>query len=176
MTKIILSAIAILFLATCPAFGGEEALITVESSAFDDGEAMPDKYSLSDDNVSPPISWSDVPSNTKSVAVICEDPDAPSGLWVHWVVFNIPSDISALPEDLPDEGVLAGGIIQGVNDFGRIGWDGPAPPEGVHRYIFRVYGLDSMLGLGPGASRKELLSAMDGHIIARGSMTGTYEK
>ncbi|MBP7056167.1 MAG: YbhB/YbcL family Raf kinase inhibitor-like protein [Candidatus Omnitrophica bacterium] len=150
--------------------------MTVESSAFDDGEAMPDKYSLSDDNVSPPISWSDVPSNTKSVAVICEDPDAPSGLWVHWVVFNIPSDISALPEDLPDEGVLAGGIIQGVNDFGRIGWDGPAPPEGVHRYIFRVYGLDSMLGLGPGASRKELLSAMDGHIIARGSMTGTYEK
>lgn len=176
MLRIIFSAILLLSFISCPAYGVREAVITVESSAFDDGEEIPAKYSLGGKNVSPPISWSGLPRFAKSLAILCEDPDAPAGIWTHWVIFNIPPNTQALPEDLPDDGILPGGMLHGINDFGRLGWDGPAPPEGIHRYVFEVYALNTMLDLGPGIKRSDLLEAMKGHVIGRGRLIGTYER
>lgn len=176
MLRIIFSIIAMLTVTSSPAYSAKEAVLTVESSAFDDGEQMPYKYSLSGPNISPPISWSGVPKNAKSVAIICDDPDTSRGIWTHWVVFNIPPGLSALPENLPDEEILPSGIAQGVNDFGRVGWDGPSPPEGTHRYIFEVYALDAMLDPGHGITRSGLIDAMKGRIIGRGKLVGIYER
>jgi len=176
MLRSIFSIIIISLCLTGLAHSANEAVIAVDSSAFEDGEEIPGQYSLSGSNISPPISWSGLPQGAKSVAVICNDPDAPKGRWAHWVIFNIPPDVSALPENLPDDGVLPRGIIQGINDFGRIGWDGPSPPKGTHRYVFEVYALDKMLDLEPGTSRSHLLRVMKGHVIGRGKLIGTYER
>lgn len=156
------------------AYAGSDARIEVRSSAFDDGAPIPARHSFAAENISPPLSWGPLPGATQSVAVICVDPDAPRGAWTHWIVFNVPAGAGNLPEDLPDDPRLPDGSLQGTNDFGAVGWDGPAPPKGTHRYVFHVYALDTVLPLEAGAGRPELLAAMKGHVLAQGQVTGTY--
>jgi Raf kinase inhibitor-like YbhB/YbcL family protein len=126
--------------------------------------------------VSPPLTWSDLPSGTKSLTLIAEDPDAPKKTWVHWVIFNIPPGNVGLPEDVRHDGELPNGARQGVNDFGRVGYGGPCPPSGVHRYFFRLFALDTLLELAPGANKEEVLEAMQGHILGEGTVMGEYRR
>ena len=138
---------------------------------------IPDGYTCDGKNISPEISWSDAPKKTVSFALICDDPDAPFGTWTHWVVYNIPVDVSKLDEGLPKDGALENGILQGVNDFGEIGFGGPCPPPGkAHRYFFRLYALDMMLKLEKGAAKKDLEKLMVGHILAEAGIYGLYQR
>lgn len=152
------------------------AMLDVSSGAFKDGDQMPLRHGYRNENLSPAISWSGVPAQAKSIAMICDDPDAPGGDWVHWVIFNIPATASGLPEGVKHGDRLPDGAIQGTNDFHKVGYDGPAPPSGVHRYYFKVYALDSMLDLKPRATKKELLRAMSGHILGEGSVMGRFRR
>jgi Raf kinase inhibitor-like YbhB/YbcL family protein len=155
---------------------GEMAL-TVSNSAFKEGDRIPAKYTCQGQDVSPPLAWGEPPAGTQSVALIVDDPDAPGGVFTHWVLFNIPPDSRELPEAVPIQAELARGALQGKTDFGRIGYGGPCPPPGrPHRYQFTLYALDQPLGLEGGASKKQLLSAMEGHILAQGQLTGTYQR
>lgn len=150
--------------------------IKIESSAFKYGEFIPVKYTCDGENVSPPLKWSGSPANTKSFALISDDPDAPIGDWVHWVMYNIPPNIFELAEKIPADKILKNGAIHGLNDFRKFGYGGPCPPSGVHRYFFKIYALDTMLDLPPGATKKQLLDAMKNHIIAQGELMGKYQR
>lgn len=151
--------------------------IKLTSSAFSEGQPIPAKYTGDGADTSPPLAWSDCPSNTVRLALICEDPDAPVGIWTHWVLFNMPAILRKLDQGVPAEETLADGSRQGKNDFKKIGYGGPAPPKGKpHRYYFKLYALDTKLGLPAGATRKELLIAMKGHILAEGQVMGTYQR
>jgi Raf kinase inhibitor-like YbhB/YbcL family protein len=155
---------------------GEIAMtITLESTAFEAGETIPTKHTCDGDDVSPPLSWGEVPEGSESIALICDDPDAPRGTWVHWVVFGLPPDTRQLPEGIPADPALQDGAVHGTNDFGRSGYGGPCPPAGpAHRYYFRLYALDSELQLDPGASKQDLVAAMEGHILGEGELMGRY--
>lgn len=149
--------------------------LTVLSAAFLAGAAIPQAHALS--GGSPPLSWSALPAGTKSVAIICDDPDAPSGDWVHWVIFNLPPDTQKLDAGVPKSARLPNGAVQGVNDFDETGYDGPAPPPGrPHRYLFKVYALDTKLDLDSRARKKDVLKAMKGHVLAEGKLMGTYRR
>jgi Raf kinase inhibitor-like YbhB/YbcL family protein len=149
--------------------------IDVSSAAFEEGANIPKQYTEDGEDVSPPLRWSDPPPATKSFALLCEDPDAPRGTWVHWVLFNLPADQRQLEQAVPAQEVLDHGAKQGTNDFRKIGYGGPAPPAGKpHRYFFKFYALDSMLDLAPGATKGQLLAAMKGHILAEGHLMGRY--
>ncbi|RMH97449.1 MAG: YbhB/YbcL family Raf kinase inhibitor-like protein [Calditrichaeota bacterium] len=150
--------------------------ITLKSSAFEDGGMIPAKYTCDGENVSPPLTWEGVPDEAKTLALICDDPDAPMKTWVHWVVFNIPTSVKELPENTPAIRTLANGARQGINDFRRIGYGGPCPPGGTHRYFFKIYALDTELNLEPGATKEDLLKAMEGHILAEGQLMGKYSR
>jgi hypothetical protein len=150
--------------------------IKITSSAFEEGGLIPAKYTCDGADVSPPLQWDAVPEGTKSVALICDDPDAPMGTWVHWVLFNLPSDAKELAENIPAEETLPNGAKQGVNDFGRIGYGGPCPPGGTHRYFFKIYALDTEVGLEAGADKRQLLKAMEGHILEQGQLVGKYKR
>ncbi len=152
----------------------EELIVT--SSAFEAGAMIPAKYTCDGDDVSPPLSWSRPPEGTRSLAVISDDPDAPVGVWVHWVLYNWPVDAGDLPEALPTDAELPNGARQGVSDFGRPGYGGPCPPSGTHRYFFKVYALDAMLDLPAGATKQQLLDAMEGHVLAQGDLMGRYKR
>ena len=146
----------------------------ISSNAFKDSEMIPSKYTCDGEDISPPINFSEVPEGARSLALICVDPDAPSGKWVHWLIYNIPVDMSELKENVAKKEKLAGGILQGINDFGRIGYGGPCPPGGTHRYYFKLYALDTILNLEPGITEKELLKAIFNHNIAETHFTGKY--
>jgi len=148
--------------------------IELKSSAFSEGGSIPDKYSCNGPNVSPPLKWNTIPQDTKSIAIIVDDPDAPRGDWVHWVVYHLPPSLRDLPERIPKDKILGNGGRQGTNDFGKIGYDGPCPPSGTHRYYFRIYALDAEVLTEPGATKAQLLKAMDGHILAEGQLMGRY--
>jgi len=151
--------------------------LDLQSAAFSDGFPVPRDYTADGRNFSPPLSWSDPPEGTKSFALICEDPDAPRGTFIHWVLFNVPGDARELPPNIASTPDLDGGTRQGQNDFGRIGYSGPAPPPGApHRYYFKLYALDTKLGLPPGASKEQLLEAMRGHLLAEGRLFGVYSR
>jgi Raf kinase inhibitor-like YbhB/YbcL family protein len=123
------------------------------------------------------LKWQDAPAGAKSFALICDDPDAPVGDWVHWVIFNIPGDKTGLPEGVEKSGKLPDGALQGKNDFGLKGYGGPAPPAGKpHRYFFKIYALDTMLMLNEGAEKKDVERAMAGHIVGQGQLMGTYQR
>ena len=157
--------------------GEEEKRITVKSTAFAHGGTIPSRYSCSGKNVSPALQWERIPSGTRSICLICDDPDAPAGTWVHWVMFDIPDSARGLPEGVPQGQAITAGARQGKNDFGNLGYGGPCPPPGrAHRYFFRVYALDKVLGLKPGISRADLDEAMKGHILARGELLGTFQR
>lgn len=149
--------------------------IELTSPAFSEGGTIPRKYTCDGDDLSPPLVWRNVPQGTESIALICDDPDAPMGTWVHWVMYDIPPTASGLPEGVPAVETLPDGSKQGINDFKRIGYGGPCPPPGrPHRYFFRIYALDTVPGLGPGATKDALLRSMEGHILAQGQLMGRY--
>ncbi len=150
--------------------------IKIESHSFKNGETIPPKYTCEGENISPHLTWKCKAEGIKTYMVIVEDPDAPNGNFTHWIVYNIPSRINILMENstptknVPDE------VLMGTNDLGRIGYSGPCPPSGVHRYYFRIYGLDTAVHHDSGATKKEVLNKMEGHIIARGELMGKYQK
>lgn len=148
----------------------------VTSSAFNNGEMIPAKYTFDGLNVSPPLSWSNAPAGAKSFALINDDPDAPIGDWVHWIVYNIPPDITGFKENMPNDKSFRDGMMHGTNDFKQPGYLGPSPPSGTHRYYFKIYALDTMLKIAPGATKKELLAAIEKHILAEGCLTGKYKR
>lgn len=150
--------------------------LMVKSSAFKEGEMIPKKYTCDGEDISPPLSWEGVPEGTKSIAIICDDPDAPMGTWVHWVLFNLPPGTNTLPEAVPPEAVLENGARHGINDFRKLGYGGPCPPSGTHRYYFKIYALDIVLGLQSGASKADLLKAMEGHVLSEGQIMGRYKR
>ncbi|HQI00180.1 MAG TPA: YbhB/YbcL family Raf kinase inhibitor-like protein [Deltaproteobacteria bacterium] len=148
----------------------------VESSAFGQGGMIPSRYTCEGNNVSPPLAWKGAPQGTKSIALVADDPDSPKGSWVHWVYYDIPMQVSHLPENISKRSKPDTGGAQGVNDFRNVGYDGPCPPSGTHRYYFKVYALDTVLGLKPGASKKELLKAMEGHVLSEGTLMGRFAR
>ena len=148
----------------------------LKSSSFKEGEMIPQNYTCDAQDVSPALEWSAAPENTISFALICDDPDAPMGTWVHWVYYDIPSETSSLPEDVGSQEKPAGGGTQGISDFGRIGYGGPCPPGGTHRYYFKLYALDIMLDLLPGADKNTLLKKMEGHILDQAELMGRYRR
>ena len=143
----------------------------VRSAAFADGQSVPQKYTCDGQNVSPPLEWSGAPEQTRSIAVICDDPDAPSGTFTHWVLYDVAAKASHLAE-----GSSAGGK-EGVNSFRKSGYGGPCPPpNGAHRYIFHVYALDVESLGGTGLSKQDVMAAMKGHILAEGQVMGRYQR
>lgn len=149
--------------------------LAVISAAFIMGAAIPHRYSGGGENVSPPLEWGPVPEGTRSIAVLCDDPDAPAGDWVHWVLFNLPPDTRKLEQGVPAASRLSSGAVQGLNDYNRSGYAGPWPPPGrPHRYVFKVFALDTMLDLDARARKADLLRAMEGHILARGQLVGAF--
>ncbi len=150
--------------------------IKITSSAFEEGDLIPENYTCDGIDVSPPISWTSVPEGTKTLALICDDPDAPIGTWVHWVLFNLPAATNEIPENILPERTLESGAKQGMNDFHKIGYGGPCPPSGTHRYYFKIFALDIELDLEAGATKPDLLRAMEGHILAEGQLMGRYER
>jgi hypothetical protein len=150
--------------------------IRVESSAFSEGGAIPRQHTCDGRDSSPPLSWSGVPEAAKSLALICDDPDAPGKTWVHWVLYNLPAATRALPEGVPPGKTLSEGGAQGTNDFRKLGYGGPCPPGGTHRYLFKLFALDREVALSPGATKDELLRAMEGHVLAEGKLTGKYSR
>ncbi len=149
---------------------------TIKSTAFHEGEMIPSKYTCEGQDVSVPLEWQSAPSTAKSLALIADDPDAPAGTWVHWVIFNMPPAAAGLPENVPPKESLSNGALQGKNDFGNYGYGGPCPPGGTHRYYFKLYALDSMLKLSAGITKAELLKAMEGHIVAQAQIMGRYSR
>lgn len=148
--------------------------IQISSAAFSEGGAIPKKFTCDGPDVSPQLSWSGAPASTQTFALIMDDPDAPVGTWVHWVLYNLPADTKGLPEGVEKQEQAAGGI-HGRNDFKKFGYGGPCPPPGKpHRYFFRLYALDARLDLKPGATKAEVERAMKGHILAQGQLIGRY--
>jgi len=158
--------------------GGEKQMadIGLESSVFSQNGMIPSKYTCDGQDISPPLSWAAVPDGTTSIALIADDPDAPLGTFVHWVLFNLPGDKGELSENVPKEKTLPEGAAQGINGFRKVGYGGPCPPSGAHRYYFKMYALDKKLELEPGANKPELLAAMEGHILGKGKLMGRYER
>ena len=152
--------------------------LTVTSDAFANGQSIPVKYSCSGKNISPRLAWDEPPAGTQSFALIVDDPDAPVGTWVHWVLFNVPANMRELQEDLPITGKNAepNAMYVGKNSSGNTRYDGPCPPSGTHRYYFKLYALDTTLSLQPGATKEQVLMEMKGHLLAQGELMGTFSK
>ena len=150
----------------------------VKSTAFSNGSEIPRQYTCSGENVSPSLSWSEVPPQARALALIADDPDAPAGTWTHWIMWNIPAHATALSEGVPpSQELLHNGARQGKNDFGRIGYGGPCPPPGrPHRYFFRLYALGAMLDVKSGAARSELETAMMPHVVAQAEWMGLFKR
>ena len=151
-------------------------LMKITSSAFAEGEMIPKQYTCDGKNVSPPLAWSDVPAAVKSFALITDDPDAPAGTWVHWVLFNLPAGQRNLSESVPMDKTLPGGGMQGTSSFRKTGYGGPCPPGGTHRYFFKLYALDGLLLLSNNATAKDLEAAIQGHILAEAQLMGRYKR
>ena len=151
--------------------------LTLTSTRFEQGATIPKRYTCEGENISPALDWSDVPSGTKSLALVCEDPDAPSGMFIHWVMYDIPASERGLAENIAKSEVLPNGSRQGKNGAGKIGYTGPCPPPGKpHRYFFRLFALDAPVSFSQPPTRDELMAAIDAHILARGEVMGTYRR
>lgn len=157
----------------------EKVAMTIQltSSAFAEGGLVPAKYTCDGEGVSPPLQWAGVPGGAKTLALIADDPDAPAGTWVHWVLYGLPPTVTELPEKVPATDSLANGAKQGINDFQRPGYGGPCPPAGTpHRYFFKLYALDTEIPFPPRTAKKDLVRAMEGHILAQGQLMGKYQR
>jgi Raf kinase inhibitor-like YbhB/YbcL family protein len=162
---------------TAPAGGKASMPFGLKSSAFAAGGEIPQKYTCVSGDASPALEWSGAPARTASFAVIMDDPDAPAGTWVHWVLWNLPATTHSLSEGIAKSDHLPDGSRQGRNDFRKTGYYGPCPPPGkTHRYFFRLYALDTTLNLSPGASRGQLDEAMKGHILGEAEYIGTFRR
>ena len=150
--------------------------IKISSSAFEDGGLIPPEYTCDGQDISPPLQWEPVPEGTASIALICDDPDAPMGTFVHWVLFNLPAETSELEGNFPDGETLPNGARQGITDFGKVGYGGPCPPSGTHRYFFKIYALDTKIDLVSVVDKPALLGAMEGHILSQGQLVGKYKR
>jgi len=150
--------------------------LEITSSAFSEDEMIPTRYTCDGPDVSPDLAWSGVPDTAQSLALICDDPDAPMGTWVHWVLFNIPAGTSGLPAEIPPDAALENGARHGTNDFRRLGYGGPCPPGGTHRYFFKLYALDTEPDLASGITKAQLLEVMEGHILAEAQLMGKYKR
>ncbi len=151
-------------------------LFELTSPRFARGEPIPRKYTCDGENISPPLRWSDLPQGTQSLALIADDPDAPIGTWVHWVLYNLPAETRGLPEAIPPDADLPDGSQHGRNSWRRLGYGGPCPPRGPHRYFFNLYALDTVLDLVASASKKQLLRAMERHVLAQAELMGVYAR
>ena len=155
--------------------GGDAMRLT--SSAFQNGADVPRKYTCDAEDISPLLRWEKVPAGTKAFVLIVDDPDAPGGVWVHWVIYDLPADTKELTEGTAKTEALANGAKQGVNDFRRIGYSGPCPPPGsTHRYSFRVYALDAPTNLKRRATKQQVLDAMKGHVLGEAELVGRYKR
>jgi len=155
--------------------GGTAMGFELKSSAFAPSGMIPRKHTCDGSDLSPALEWTGVPDGTRTLALICDDPDAPMGTWVHWVLYNLPGDESGLPEGISPTETIEQGALQGINDFGRIGYGGPCPPPGKpHRYSFRLYALDEKVSLAPGASKRDLMRALENHILGQAELMGKY--
>ncbi len=152
------------------------ATLSLTSSAFTSGQQIPSRYTCDGQDISPPLAWDTPPQGTQSFALIVDDPDAPVGTWVHWVAYDIPASARNLPEAIPAQAKLPGGGMQGKNSWPNLGYGGPCPPSGTHRYYFRLYALDTTLNLDSGATKKEVLKAMEDHVLAVGELMGQYSQ
>jgi Raf kinase inhibitor-like YbhB/YbcL family protein len=173
-----------------PAEDPSKLTIQLHSPAFANGRVIPKQFTCDGSDGSPPLEWSGVPEGARALALICDDPDAPMGTWSHWVLFNLSPRVKVLKEAVPTDETLTPTAIgspessgqetptarQGKNDFGKIGYGGPCPPSGIHRYFFRLYALDQPLELGPRADRGTVLKAIQGHILAEGRLMGKYSR
>lgn len=159
-----------------PPEGEEFMSISLTSSAFQDSKPIPTKYTCDENNISPPLRWSDPPEGTKSFVIVCNDPDAASGTWIHWLLYNIPGDTRSLPEAVSTAPNLADGSSNGKNSWNNSGYEGPCPPSSTHLYSFKIYALDIVLNIDAGANKEILYTIMDGHVLARGELTGTYSR
>ena len=156
--------------------GGKAAALRLSSPAFQGGTPIPTRFTCDGQDVSPPLQWSGAPSETRSFALVCDDPDAPRGTWLHWLLYNLPGDTGELAEGVPPQAQLPSGARQGTNDFGNVGYGGPCPPPGrPHRYFFRLYALDAPLSSADD-SRAALDAAMRGHLLAESTLMGTYQR
>ncbi|MGB9741724.1 MAG: YbhB/YbcL family Raf kinase inhibitor-like protein [candidate division WOR-3 bacterium] len=157
------------------AAGAEGKQFSLSSPAFAAGQKIPPKYTGDGEDVSPALNWDNVPEKTRSFALICSDPDAPVGTFIHWVIYDIPAEVRGLAEGLPRDGVLDNGARQGINGFRNIGYNGPKPPPGKpHRYFFRLYALDTVLEVEPGISAGRLQGLIAGHILSEAELMGVY--
>ncbi len=154
---------------------GEDTDMILTSTAFTNESMIPAKYTCDDEDLSIPLAWSNAPDETVSYALISDDPDAPGGTWIHWVVYNIPGTTTNLAEDASGSGIPES-ALEGTNSWSNIGYGGPCPPSGTHRYYFKLYSLDAMLGLSAGATKAELLAAMAGHILSQAQLMGRYTR
>jgi Raf kinase inhibitor-like YbhB/YbcL family protein len=151
--------------------------IVLVSAAFQPGADIPRKYTCDAEDTSPPLRWANAPSATKSFALIADDPDAPGGTWVHWVIYDLPAETKDLAEGATKTDVLASGAKQGVNDFRKVGYGGPCPPAGAaHRYYFKLYALDAATGLKPRATKQQVLEAIKGHVVGEAELIGRYKR
>ena len=146
------------------------------SMAFELDEPIPAIYSCDGDDLSPALAWSGLPEGTVSLALIMDDPDAPVGTWVHWVLYNIPADGVGLEQGIAPDAQLPDGSLHGKNSWSRLGYGGPCPPDGTHRYFFKLYALDMMLEIGSGATKEALLQAINDHVLAETELMGTYTR
>lgn len=143
----------------------------ITSSVFQHNQPIPTKYTCDGENINPPLTFSDVPAQAKSLVLINDDPDALAGTWVHWTVWNIPPTTTAISENSVPQGA-----VEGVTSFRKPGYGGPCPPSGTHRYFFKLYALDTTLSLGPSATKQDLEKAMEGHILAKAEFIGLYSR
>ncbi len=151
--------------------------LEIKCDGFTPGGFIPSKHTCDSLDISPGLEWSGIPSGTKSIALICDDPDAPSGVWSHWVIYNIPGGKNSLGENVEKKSRLDDGSLQGINDFGKSGYGGPCPPPGnPHRYFFRLFALDTELSLKEGPSREDVLKAIKGHVLAEAEVFGVYKR
>jgi Raf kinase inhibitor-like YbhB/YbcL family protein len=182
MKKILYLLLLLSLLFVCPGLDESGAQMKgvkkmeIKSTAFNHGTRIPSKHTCDGMDVSPPLGWGNAPAGTKNFAVICDDPDAPIGTWVHWVIYDMPASTTNLPEKVPPLKELTNGAKQGMNDFRTIGYGGPCPPSGEHRYFFKLYALDGPTGLKPGATKAQLLEAMKGHILGEAELMGKYKR
>ena len=151
--------------------------LTISSPAFQEGDKIPMKFTCEGEDISPELTWNKPPEETKSLTLLVDDPDAPDGVFTHWVLFNLPADKMMLPQGVPTQGRLPDGSLQGKNEFGKIGYSGPCPPQGrPHRYQFTLYALDRPLNLKSVVTKKQVVDTMRGHILAHDQITGIYQR